>query len=166
MRLDQRGMSLIEALVAGAILVVAMLGVAKLFSEGQVLVQGQGETRQEIIAAQQKLEAVKALGYACIPVADGHASGVNTPETSPVGSCADTAVAREARWYHERPAAGGIYVSRITTVTCVAPEGNWQTPVSPCPATPAAKVIRVEVAGLLADRASRAVLAQTLLTAH
>ena len=68
---NARGTVLIEALVAGVVLAIALIGLASLFNSGQSFVLAEGDQRAGIFLAQQKIENLRSLGFACIPVGSG-----------------------------------------------------------------------------------------------
>lgn len=160
--MNARGIALLEVLMGGLILSIALVGLATLFSEGHMYVHATGSDRIVVGYLQQKLETVRALGFRCIPVADGASSAVNSPEALGAG-CLDTAETQRARWYREQPNDGGHVVERVTTVTCVDPNADWQAPL-PCPAEPLGKLVRVTVTPRLAK--ARAIRAETLVARH
>jgi len=60
---DQRGVALLEVLMAGVILAIAIIGLAAMFSWGQSFVVAQGDDRVALYLAQQKIESLRASGY-------------------------------------------------------------------------------------------------------
>jgi len=60
---DERGLSLVEVLVAAVVLGIAAVGVALMFSTGQAFINGEGDSRISLFLAQQKVERLRASGY-------------------------------------------------------------------------------------------------------
>lgn len=104
-----RGLALLEVLIAGVILGIAIIGLALLFSSGQSFVVAEGDERVAIYLAQQKIEKLRGLGFSAIPV--GGSSLVtgcsNSPPTEPC--------------YSESPVPGSPRYTRTTVVECVDP---------------------------------------------
>jgi type II secretory pathway pseudopilin PulG len=65
-----QGISIIEVLIAGAILAIMVSGLAILLSRGQEFVVGQGDTRVALHLAQQKLEKLGGLGFSAAFIGD------------------------------------------------------------------------------------------------
>ena len=106
---NARGTVLIEALIAGIVLAIAVVGLASLFSSGQSFILAEGDQRAGIFLAQQKIERLRSLGFACIPVGSG--SSVASP-------CSGVA----PQDYDETAGELGLpRYSRSTTVGCVDP---------------------------------------------
>ena len=113
---SEHGLAILEVLIAGVILALAVVGIALMFSEGQSYVVAEGDDRVAIALAQEKLEAVRALGFGCIPV--GGPGTVGVPVTVILG-CADTTETQTARTYNQAPL--GRYASRTVIVECANP---------------------------------------------
>lgn len=64
------GVTLLEMLIAGAVLAIAVIGVALLFSWGQTFVVAQGDDRIAIYLAQQKIESLRTSGFDALQVGD------------------------------------------------------------------------------------------------
>jgi type II secretory pathway pseudopilin PulG len=128
----QRGVALLEVLVAGVVLGIAVVGLAAMFSSGQSFVVAEGDERVAIFLAQQKIEQLRAAGFGCIP----GTGFVVAPECPPQD-------------YNETPAElGSPRYSRITTVQCVDP--STFDPVA-CPDPVTAKRITVTVTSQMAQ---------------
>ena len=67
---SSRGIALLEVLIAGAILAIAVIGLALMFSWGQTFVVAQGDDRVALYLAQQKIEALRASGFNLLQVGD------------------------------------------------------------------------------------------------
>ncbi len=144
-------MALLEVLIAGVILAIAVVGIALMFSEGQSFVVAEGDDRVAIALAQEKLEAVRALGFSCIPIGGPGSAGV--PMTV-LSGCPDTTETQAARTYNEAPI--GRYASRTVVVECADPNTllaqlNCSSPVNArkitvevTPQMAKAKALRVE----------------------
>jgi len=74
----QWGAALLEVLMAGVILAIAIIGLAVLFSWGQSLVVAQGDDRVSLYLAQQKLESLRASGYTAVEALNSNCGG--TPD--------------------------------------------------------------------------------------
>jgi hypothetical protein len=61
---DERGIALLEALMASLVLSIAMIGLALMFSMGSSYVRAEGGERVALFLAQQRLEELRAIGLA------------------------------------------------------------------------------------------------------
>jgi hypothetical protein len=61
---DERGIALLEVLTAGVVLSIAMIGLALMFSMGSSYVAAEGGERVALFLAQQRLEELRAVGFA------------------------------------------------------------------------------------------------------
>ncbi len=75
---DQRGVALLEVLMAGVILAIAIIGLAVMFSWGQSFVVAQGDDRLALNLAQQRIESLRAFGYTAAEALNSNCGG--TPE--------------------------------------------------------------------------------------
>ena len=75
----ERGVAIIEALVAGVVLAVAAIGLAVLFSWGQSFVVAQGDNRVALYLAQQRIESLRASGYGATEVLKSNDCGGTSP---------------------------------------------------------------------------------------
>jgi type II secretory pathway pseudopilin PulG len=180
----EAGFTLVELLVAGLILSMAMIGIALMFGQAQTYLSAEVDDRIGVGLAQQKIEALRGLGFDCIPVGDGgdpDAPGPHAPLTLGPGTltnpaCAD-ATSQAARKYNEDEADHAAaddpehqlfktgyagYMRRFTRVECVDPT-TFQPPCND-PALPLAKKITVEVTPR--SEVARAIRVETALTAH
>jgi len=66
-----QGVALLEVLIAGVILSMAVVGLALMFSWGQTFVVAQGDDRVALYLAQQKIETLRAPGFGSLQVGDG-----------------------------------------------------------------------------------------------
>lgn len=71
----QTGVTLIEVLVTTLVTAIAALGLALMYAMGGTFVVARGDDRTALGLAQQKIEQLKALTYACVPVGDPGNSG-------------------------------------------------------------------------------------------
>jgi hypothetical protein len=155
-----------------------------MFGHGQTYLAAEVDDRIGVGLAQQKIEALRGLGFDCIPV--GGPGPAHTPmalgaSTTTDPNCADTPAARAARTFNEDDTdhqAGDdpeyrpfrYYQQRTTTVDCVAfrtPDANDPSGFSvqsPCPSVPMAKRITVEVTPRSAT--ARAIRVESLITFH
>ena len=139
---SEQGMAILEVLIAGVILALAVVGIALMFSEGHSYVVAEGDDRVAIALAQQKLEAVRALGFSCIPIGGPGPAGV--PMTA-ISGCADTTATQAARTYNEGPL--GRYASRTVIVECANPD---TMAAQACPSPVSARKITVDITPTMA----------------
>ena len=146
---NARGTVLIEALVTGVVLAIAVIGLASLFSFGQSFVVAEGDQRAGIFLAQQKIENLRSLGFACIPVGSGD---------SVTSTCSGVA----AQDYDESGADLGLpRYSRSTTVACV--DSITFAPIG-CPNPITAKRITVTVNSTLVQ--AEAITVESVVTLY
>jgi len=128
---SEHGLALMEVVMASVVLGIAIVGIALMFSLARSMVVAQGDTRIAFYLAQAKLENLRALGFAQVPL-------------SPGGSCPGLAC------YNESGLAFGEdnsqIFSRLTAVDCVT-KSNLDpiTPPNPCPSPLGLKRITVRV---------------------
>lgn len=131
---SSRGIALLEVLIAGAILAIAVVGLSLMLSSGQSLVMADGDERAGLYLAQQKIEQLRALGLRCIPV------GPSADAVGPESGCQSST----QQDYNETPAElGSSRYRRVTVVECVDPQTF--APTAPCPDPVTAKRITVTV---------------------
>jgi len=152
----QQGFAILEILMGGLVLAIAVLGVALIFSEGQSFAVADGDDRVALALAQEKIEHVKSLGFNCIPTPAGPGSP-NTPMPV-IGTCPDDANAQAARTFNETPL--GRYVSRQTQVFCA----DAVTLAAAFTGCATAKFIRVQVTPIMAK--GRGARVDTVMTLH
>jgi hypothetical protein len=169
--------------MAGLILSAAIVGIAVMFGQGQTYLAAEVDDRIGVGLAQQKIEALRRLGFDCIPVGGPgalHTAMALGTSTTSDPSCADTASSRAARTYNEDTAdhpagdpeyrAFTYYDKRTTTVDCIAyrvPDESDPSSFSvqsPCPSVPMAKRIAVEVTPR--SDAARAIRVESVVGAH
>lgn len=118
-RAAQAGVTLIEVLVAGLVASLGIIGIAMMFGEAQTYLAAEVDDRIGVGLAQQKIEALRGLGFDCIPVGGGASAGLHAvlplgaststaPPTDAGGACRgatpccpDTSETRAARTYSE-----------------------------------------------------------------
>ena len=61
---DERGIALLEVLTASVVVLIAMIGLALMFSMGSSYVRAEGGERVALFLAQQRLEELRAIGLA------------------------------------------------------------------------------------------------------
>ena len=128
------GIALLEVLIAGAILAIAVIGLSLMLSSGQSFVMAEGDERVALYLAQQKIEKLRALGLRCIPV------GPSADAVGPESGCQSST----QQDYNEAPAELGFSrYSRLTVVECVDPQTF--APLATCPDPITAKRITVTV---------------------
>ena len=131
---SSRGIALLEVLIAGAILAIAVIGLSLMLSSGQSLVMADGDERAGLYLAQQKIEKLRMLGLRCVPV------GPSADAVGPEAGCQSST----QQDYNETPAElGSSRYRRLTVVECVDPQTF--TPTVPCPDPVTAKRITVTV---------------------
>jgi type II secretory pathway pseudopilin PulG len=133
---DPRGVTLVEALIGAVIVGIAAVGVALMFSSGQAFINAEGDSRVATYLAQQRIEQVRARGYAgifavCVPpTGDCPApappnNSVNLPGSG-TGSCA----------------AGEPCYRRTTNIEC-RPRDNYAAASEACVLGTSALVITI-----------------------
>lgn len=175
------GFTIVELLVSGLVLSIAIIGVAMMFGQVQIYLAAEVDDRIGIGLVRQKIEALRGLGFDCIPVGNGNEPRADEPLPLGSSSCQDLPGTQAARIYNEdetdRPPGDpdstlGFYARRVTTVTCVDQEGFPSGEEEPldeipfaneCPA-PVAKRIIVELTPR--TDTARAIRVETLLTRH
>lgn len=128
------GIAILEVLIAGVVLAIAIIGLALMFSSGQSLVVAEGDERVSIYLAQQKIERLRALLFRCIPV------GITGDAVGPEADCP----AETQQDYNEDGAELGFPGYRRTTVVQCADPDTF-APRDPCPDPVIAKRITVTV---------------------
>ena len=116
----QTGFALLEVLVAGAILAVAVVGLALLFSSGKTAALSQSDYRTATFLAEQKIEQIRANGFTSI-VPPG-------PASEDVYLCLDGTTSIGTACASSGP--------KFTRTTCVryVQDGNPDLPASTPPA--------------------------------
>jgi type II secretory pathway pseudopilin PulG len=167
------GFALLEILIGGVFIAIAVISMALMVSRGQSDVVADGDERVAVALARQKIEAVRSLGFNCIPLSSGTGdptkdalkgcpgyNGIPDPPAVP-----DTTEAVAARTFNDTPPgpAGARYTSRITTVLCADPS-TLQKVACASPPNPDAKLIRVELTPRMSQ--ARAIRAETIVTRH
>lgn len=161
---DEAGLALLEVLIGGALLAIALVGIALMFSEGRSYVLAEGDDRVATALARQKIERIRALGFGCIPLTPVTPPASDSPVPPPDAACLVDAETDAARTYNETSVTEATldrYVSRQTTVVCADPSTMTLTA---CPDPPTAKLITVDVLPRMAKATS--VRVETFLTAH
>ena len=72
---NQRGVLIVEVLVAGVVFAVAIMGLVVMFGWGQTFVVAQGDDRVALYLAQQQIESLRASGYAAAEVLNSNCGG-------------------------------------------------------------------------------------------
>ena len=158
----QEGMGILEILIAGAVLALAVVGLALMFSEGQSYAVADGDDRVAIALAQEKIEHVRSLGFRCIPVPAG--PGTADAAVAWVAGCPDDTNLdhQAARKFNETSVSGlpPRYASRQTQTFCADPVTLAVDPTGCGTAT----FIRVQVTPIMGK--ARAVRVDTVMTVH
>lgn len=122
------GAALLEVLMAGMVLGIAIVGIALMFSSARSSIVAEGDDRVASYLAEQKLENLRALGFAAVPLSPG--------STCPGTTC-----------YNEAGLTAGVdntqTFTRVTAVDCVD-INNLNNAVT-CPTPPLLKRITVTV---------------------
>ena len=74
----EAGSFILEVLIVGTILSIAVVGLALMFSQGQTFVFAEGDERVGLYLAQQKMEELRTLGYESVTIGT---------VTEPAGTC-------------------------------------------------------------------------------
>ena len=125
---EERGFALIEVLVGGVVVAVALTGLALMFAMGQSMVIAKGSERVQQYLAEEKLESIRDVFR-------------NSTATSFPGLAA-----AKAGLQIDNPTAGqdGVETfTRVTNVYCVD-KNNLSTPLS-CTGGPTPSTLRVTV---------------------
>ncbi len=64
---DERGLSVVEILIATVLVAIVAVGVAVMFSTGQAFINNEGDNRAALYLAQQRLEQLRVQGGALTP---------------------------------------------------------------------------------------------------
>lgn len=167
----QAGVALVEVLMAGIILAVAVIGVSLLLSNAEMAVVGQGDRYVALYLAQQKIEKLTAAAIRTPPVGF---DSVPTGDSTTTGGCATDI---EPCYNESNLLAGeqvGASAQRFTRTTCVN-FVNDDDPTTPPACTPCTtggtctnntKRITVTVTPPLADPATSPVTMVTVITRH
>jgi len=113
--------------ISTVIVGIAAVGLAVMYSTGQAYVQGEGENRIALFLAQQRIEQIRALGFA------GAAALITdtTDDTEPPASVVEDPICNGITPCPPSPHPGYI---RTTSIVCVAPD-NF-TDREDCPTSP------------------------------
>lgn len=141
-----RGVTLVEILIAGAILAVALLAIANMFPTGYTNVTEAGRRTMSLTAARQILEDARSLPYDNVTALNGFDS--TNPATLPVNQ-PERNIARRWRYALAGPGDGFTFTPTETTEwatlsTAVPLGGSVQVgvvavtvcPTAPCPPNP------------------------------
>ena len=123
----EQGFALIEVVVASLILGIAVAGIALMLSAARSFTVAQGDDRVAFYLAQEKVENLRALGFAAVPTISGPCPGTTCYNETGLTAGEDQAQA----------------FSRATAVVCVA-KSNVNTAIA-CPTPPVLKRITVTV---------------------
>ncbi len=139
---NQRGAALLEILIAGLVLAIAVVGLATMFSLGRTFMVGHGDEWVALYLAQQKLEELTGGAFSTIVV------GTFTEAPILAG------------------ASGNQSFERVTTVDCVKPDDYASVITCPTPSTSIlAKRVTVTVT-LRSMIQTNPVIVGTVLTSH
>lgn len=89
---NQNGAFIIEVLIAGVVLAIAIIGLALMFSSGETYVVAEGDERVAIYLAQQKIEELRSKGWGSVPtgtVVESTVSGFPRYSRTTVVGCVD-----------------------------------------------------------------------------
>ena len=107
---SEAGVALLEVLVTAVVVGIAAIGIAFMYSYGNTWVVAGGDQRVALKLAEQKIEQLRSLGFACIPLG-GPAVYASLP-----GTCALSPSSSYSQNYNE---GGGTWV---TATGSVAPQ--------------------------------------------
>lgn len=162
-RVGDRGFTLIEVLISALIVGIAAVGLALMYSTGNTWMVAMGDDRIALGLAEQKIEQLRARGFANVPV--------GSPATRPCPGAAPCYNETSAAWDAPLP-AGNRAFTRLTCVQYVsdtdfnapAYTGNVTTNL-PCPAGAVTNTARITVVVIPAQREADPVRLQAWLTA-
>jgi type II secretory pathway pseudopilin PulG len=126
---DQRGIALLEVIIAAVIVGITVLGVSLMLVRGSAFTTAQSTNQAELYLAEQKLERLRILGFTGTPV-------LGPTDPGATDGCADN----KEPCYNET-VQGGIVASgqlqRFTRLTCVDYVSDNGPPYpSACPSGP------------------------------
>jgi prepilin-type N-terminal cleavage/methylation domain-containing protein len=78
----EHGFSLLEVLIASLLIGISAVGVALMFSTGYAFVHAEGDNRVALLLAEQKLEQLRALGFAALQAQVTDATVTEPPATA------------------------------------------------------------------------------------
>ena len=129
---SEHGLALMEVVMASVVLGIAIVGVALMMSSARSFTVAQGDTRVAFYLAQEKLENLRAQGFAAVPISPGGPCPGITCYNEPGLTAAEDNVQT---------------FTRETTIECVA-ISDLNTPI-PCPTPQVLKRIMVKVTPLM-----------------
>ncbi len=138
---DASGITLIEVLIASAVVGIAAIGLALMFAHGQAFIAGEGDNRVAVYLAQQKIELSRAQGFPTLTV------GTTT-------ELFDNALAT---------VVSNAFYTRTTAVDLVC--GDDYTATTGCPSTPP-QAKRVTVTVQSAPKEARQVILTAVLASR
>ena len=106
------GVIMLEVLTAGVILAIAVIGLAVMFSWGQAFVVAQGDDRLALNLAQQRIESLRASGYAAAEALNSNCGGI--PEADETL----TAGAGNAQSFTRQTAVENVNDANLSTPEC------------------------------------------------
>src|SRR5262245_4339624 len=136
---QQDGISLIEVLMAAAVLGIATLGLAVMFSSGVGMVSSEGGERVELYLAEQKLESLRASGF----------------NSAAIGTATETVTG--GQWAQNQAVNSFLlvttvtYVDRNTLLTSGTPTNTKRVTVTATPTARHADYESVTVEGILVN---------------
>ncbi len=143
---DASGITLIEVLIASAVVGIAAIGLALMFAHGQAFIAGEGDNRVAVYLAQQKIELSRAQGFTTLTV------GTTTELFNSAlcsGTCGGVAIV-----------ASNAFYTRTTAVDLVC--GDNYSATTGCPSTPP-QAKRVTVTVQSAPKEARQVILTAVL---
>ncbi len=141
----EQGFALIEVVMTSVVLGIAVVGVALMMSSARSFTVAQGDTRVAFYLAQEKLENLRAQGFAAVPISPGGPCPGITCYNEPGLTAAEDNVQT---------------FTRVTTIDCVA-KSDLNTAIA-CPTPQVLKRITVTVTPLM-QQARDPVIMQTVL---
>ncbi len=140
---NQKGTALLEVVIAGLILAIAIVGLATMFSLGQTFLVAQGDEWVALYLGQQKIEELTGADFSTVSV------GTFTEPLIQAG------------------VSGTQTFERVTTVDCVDP-ANYASVNFACP-TPSTSILAKRVTVTVTPKSmiqTNPVILATVLTSH
>lgn len=126
----QQGIALLEVLITGIVLAVALIGLTLLLSRSNAFVVASGDTRVALHLAQEKLERLTGLGFSAAAVADRQNTGCATAGANNEPCYNESLTAGVGQ---QTPAATQLDTQTFTRLTCVryVQDDNPELPADP-----------------------------------
>jgi len=129
---DQPGFTMIEVLIAAAVVGISAIGLALMFGTGQAFITAEGDNRVAVYLAQQKMERCRALGFGSV-LASATLPSTTTaridPSKADLNPCVDTPT-------DTCDANTLVCYTRTTVIDCVSSDDYNYPPPADCTASP------------------------------